>query len=238
MQIRQHLVPSRHQKTYGGVNGRTWITVHETANPAKGATANAHARLQAGGNSRNASWHYQVDSTEVVQSYPDTAQCFHSGGGRDNGNLNSIAIEICVNDGKPHPQAVANAQALVRHLMGLYNIPVERVVQHNYWSGKNCPTNLRKSGWAAFLAGLNQKEEEDDMPTLAEIQKAVWVDRTVYRGGERISAIQELADAKTLALENRAQIAALAKAQGLDPTVLANAVKDAFKSLEVKVVVD
>lgn len=154
MQIRQHLVPSRHQKTYGGVNGRTWITVHETANTTPSANADAHARLQARGNSRNASWHYTVDSEEIVQSYPDTAQCYHSGKGRDIGNLNSIAIEICVNDGKPHPQAVANAQALVRHLMGTYNIPVERVVQHNYWSGKNCPTNLRNGGWGGFIAGL------------------------------------------------------------------------------------
>lgn len=187
MQIRQHIVPSRHQKTYGGVNGRTWITVHETANPAKGATANAHARLQAGGNSRNASWHYQVDSTEIVQSYPDTAQCFHSGGGRDNGNLNSIAIEICVNDGKPHPQAVANAQALVRHLMAEYNIPVERVVQHNHWSGKNCPTNLRQGGWAAFIQGLTPPKPAPE-PTPV-IEKEIEDMHVIHANGGRYALV-------------------------------------------------
>lgn len=156
--IRQHLVPAKHRKTFPGTNPVRYITVHETANTSKGANANAHARLQAGGNSRNASWHYQVDDTEIVQSYPDTARCFHSGKGRDEGNLESIAIEICVNSDGNFAQAVANAQALVRHLMTKYDVPLSNVVQHNFWSGKNCPTNLRVGGnWAEFIQGLTPK---------------------------------------------------------------------------------
>lgn len=156
MHIRQHLVPLKHRKTLPGTNPKKWITVHETANPAKGATANAHARLQAGGNSRNASWHYQVDDQEIVQSYPDDARCLHAGDGATGaGNRESIAIEICVNGGLK-PAAVENATRLIAHLMAKHNIPAERVVQHHHWSGKNCPTNLRRDGWGKLIASLPQ----------------------------------------------------------------------------------
>ena len=34
------------------------------------------------------------------------------------------------------------------------NIPIDRVVQHNYWNGKNCPATIRatEGAWEAFLA--------------------------------------------------------------------------------------
>ena len=35
--------------------------------------------------------------------------------------------------------------------MDKYNISISNVVQHNKWSGKNCPRNLRKSGWGTFI---------------------------------------------------------------------------------------
>lgn len=46
--------------TYGGTNKKQYITVHQTGNTSKGANAQAHAKLQANGNSRSASWHYTV----------------------------------------------------------------------------------------------------------------------------------------------------------------------------------
>src|SRR5690625_735149 len=81
--------------TYSGKNSKKYIIIHETANTRKGANANAHARLQASGNSRQASWHYQVDDKEVVQSFNDDTQCWHAGNRKY--NQQSIGNEIFVN---------------------------------------------------------------------------------------------------------------------------------------------
>ena len=141
--------------TYGDGNGRDWITIHETANTNSGADAEAHADLQSGGNSRDASWHYSVDDHSAYQSYEDTIQCWHAGDGQGTGNLHSIAIEICVNKDGNFAQACANAASLTSDLLDKYGLGIDRVVQHNKWSGKNCPTYLRNGSkgisWADFL---------------------------------------------------------------------------------------
>lgn len=150
--IRNQLVSSR-AVTSSGTNPRRYITIHETANTARGANAQAHANLQSNGFS--ASWHITVDDTQAIRSYPDTVRCWHAGDGSGHGNMSSIGIEICVNSDGNFTRAKANAAAVVRQLRAKYNIPRSRVVQHNHWSGKNCPTNLRRSGWAAFLASTD-----------------------------------------------------------------------------------
>ncbi len=142
--------------TYGGGNPEDYITIHETANTNNGADAEAHADLQSGGNSRDASWHYSVDDHSAYQSFEEDIQCWHAGDGQGPGNLKSIAIEICVNkDGNFH-QAVMNAAELTAQIMEANGIPIGNVVQHNKWSGKNCPTYLRNGSkginWADFIA--------------------------------------------------------------------------------------
>lgn len=152
MEIKQQLVSSR-SKTYGDSNPCNYITIHETANNSKGAGAQVHANLQSNGFS--ASWHYQVDDKEVIQSYPDKVQCWHAGDGRGKGNLESIAIEICVNSDSDFKKAVENTVELVQHLLIKHHIPLSNVVQHNHWSGKDCPHNLRSGSkgvnWATFI---------------------------------------------------------------------------------------
>src|SRR5690625_7632786 len=95
--IRKHLVAKYIAKrvTDNATKTKKLIVINETANTRKGANANAHARLQASGNSRSASWHYQVDDKEIVQSFDDNKQCWHAGSRYY--NQNSIGIEICVN---------------------------------------------------------------------------------------------------------------------------------------------
>ena len=141
--------------TYGGGNPEDYITIHETANTNNGADAEAHADLQSGGNSRDASWHYSVDDHSAYQSFEEDIQCWHAGDGQGSGNMKSIAIEICVNkDGNFH-QAVMNAASLTADIMAANGIPIGNVVQHNKWSGKNCPTYLRNGSkgitWNDFL---------------------------------------------------------------------------------------
>lgn len=155
MQIKKQFV-QRPKAIYGGVNGRKYITIHETGNIKKGTGAAAHANLQSRG--YTASWHWQVDDKLAIQSYPHTAQCWHAGDGRGVGNLQSIAIEICVNEDSGYLTAVKNAITLTKMIMAEENIPPSHVVMHHHWSGKNCPTLLRNGQegitWANFIQQL------------------------------------------------------------------------------------
>src|SRR5699024_3869142 len=135
------------------------IVVHQTANTSKGANAEMHGRLQANGNSRQASWHYQVDDKEAVQSFKDTAQCWHAGNA--NYNKKSIGVEICVNSDGNYKKAVANAIELVKHLMTKHNIPAKNVIRHHDASGKHCPREIMNGKeaitWNNFKAQLSGK---------------------------------------------------------------------------------
>lgn len=155
--IRQQLVPESNvrTRTFGRLNKKKFITIHETANTSKGAGAQAHANLQSNTNPRSASWHWSVDDKLAIQSYDHSVSCWAGGDGRGDGNMNSIHIEICVNSDGDYAQAVQNAAELVCYIMKEENISVDSIVQHNRWSGKNCPTILRNGSrginWAGFI---------------------------------------------------------------------------------------
>ena len=161
MKIRQQLVVSR-DRTYGGTNPALGVVVHETGNRARGATAAAHADLQSSGNVREASWHWTVDDTEAVQSYPHDIRCWPAGDGENGeGNLTRIAVEVCVNEDGDYDKALANAAELVAMIRAEEGIPAENVDQHHAHSGKDCPTILRSRGpaaWAAFVASTEPRE--------------------------------------------------------------------------------
>lgn len=63
MQIKKQFV-QQPKAIYGGVNGRKYITIHETGNIKKGTGAAAHANLQSRG--YTASWHWQVDDKLAI----------------------------------------------------------------------------------------------------------------------------------------------------------------------------
>ena len=155
MNIRQQYVSNiiASKVTSAGINSRQLITVHQTGNTGRGANAAAHANLQAKGNSRAASWHWTVDDTEAVQSFPHTARCWHAG--TTTGNHTSIGVEICVNSDGNYVAALKNAASLIAKLLTELGLPISAVVQHNRWTGKHCPTQIREEkngfGWAEFL---------------------------------------------------------------------------------------
>lgn len=160
VKVRKNIVSSNvaSKVTYGGVNAKRYIVIHETANTSKGANADAHGRLQANGNSRQASWHYSVDDKEAVKSFSDNAQCWHAGNAKF--NKESIGIEICVNSDGDYKKAVDNTISLTKKLMDKHGISADNVVQHNAASGKDCPRYLRAGNkgvtWTQFknrLAG-------------------------------------------------------------------------------------
>lgn len=143
--------------TNGKGNKATEIAIHETGNNNKGTGAQSHANLQKNGNSREASWHYQVDEHGAIQSFEDNIIAWHAG---YNGNRTSIAIEICVNSDGNFKKAVKNASELTTHLMKKHNIPLSRVKQHNAYTGKNCPQRLRSGShginWNQFKKMLGK----------------------------------------------------------------------------------
>jgi len=180
-------------KTYGGGNKRTYITIHETANTSKGANAQAHANLQSNGNARDASWHWQVDDKQAIQSFNHNISCWHGGDGRLGvGNRHSIAIEICVNSDGDFKKAVQNAVALVKHIMLQEKIAIQNVVQHNHWSGKNCPTNLRNGSkgvnWADFIKMVREEvkpvEDKKHVPSKTHADAWKWAKEMKYMNGE------------------------------------------------------
>ena len=156
VKIQTHYITNGRKNRPGGSNPDKWITIHETGNYASSADASAHGNYL---NSDAAvkdmsSWHYTVDDHSIVQHLPDNEQAYHAGDGANGpGNTTSIGIEICVNDGGNFEKAKINAASLVRLLMKEHNIPIENIVQHNKWNGKDCPKTIRATpgGWDAFI---------------------------------------------------------------------------------------
>lgn len=150
------------QFKFKGENPCTYITVHETDNTSRGAGAQAHAAFQKNGGG-GASWHYQVDDKNIIQSYPDTRRLWHAGDGQGHGNMSSIGIETCVNPDSDWDATKQNLAELIVTLMKRHNIPVSKVVQHNYWSGKNCPRKMRANSqkqWNELIAQVKALNRE------------------------------------------------------------------------------
>lgn len=133
-----------------------YITIHDTANPNAGADAKAHTRYLKGDIAASipASWHFTVDDRIIVQHLPLNENGWHAGDGSNGtGNRESIGIEICENRDGVRTEAEKNAAWLTAKLLRDFSLELERVKQHNYWSGKNCPRVLRgrPGGWSSYL---------------------------------------------------------------------------------------
>lgn len=231
MEIREQLVRST-ARVWPGTSRRTSITVHETANPAPGANAQAHANLQSRGNVRSASWHIQVDDRQAIRSYRDDQRCWHAGRRAQD----SIAIEICVNRDGDYDRALANAAKVVRQLRAKYGLGRGAVFQHHGWTGKNCPAVLRASGrWHAFVASTDpgprpvtppQPEPEtswlEDMMATGERQLAD-IAAAIVRDAR---ARERQADAQTAlaAVEAARHVAQMRAQYGYDPDPHSDAV--------------
>ena len=129
----------------------TW---HDTDNRNFGAGADMHARWMADGcrdnygNPTYTSWHFTVDDKKAIQHIPLNEVAWHAGDGSGPGNMTSIAIEECVNYDRDATKTRANAAELHAFLIRELKLPggIEACVQHNFWSGKNCPATIRNAG--------------------------------------------------------------------------------------------
>lgn len=120
----------------------THITIHDTGNDAPAKNQHSCNRNWNNSGDRIASWHLSVDWDSIYQSALTNIRCIHAG----NANSVSVAIEISQSkDAKLQEKAYRNAIALTKILMAYHNIPIKNVVQHNYWTGKDCPYNMRRN---------------------------------------------------------------------------------------------
>lgn len=164
-----------------------YLVIHYTANDGDTAQNNADYFERA---VVTASAHYFVDETEVWQSVREADIAWHCGTSSVYyhpycRNSNSIGVELCsrLKNGQYYftEKTVRNAQALVRELMARYRIPVERIVRHYDVTHKNCPAPFveNTAAWQAFLNGLQQGKEDDDM-TADEVRQLIEQSKTVY----------------------------------------------------------
>lgn len=138
-------------------SGIGYITVHETANKSIGANAEMHRRFtHNGGGAENVSFTYVVDDHEAIELVPRGEKTWQAGDGANGPGNSSTSIEACVNaDGNWTVTKENLAQLIVWLVKNDPNLSIDRVVQHNRWSGKNCPTYLRQTGWNELMSRVN-----------------------------------------------------------------------------------
>lgn len=172
---------STNKNHYDGINKCLFITIHETGNKSKGSNAINHGNYI--NNGSKTTWHYTVDDKQVVKHFKNDAQCWHCGDGKGNGNLNSIGVEMCVNADGDFNKTIANTIELVQHLMNNLNIPLKNVVQHNHWSGKDCPQSIRNGKpmtWENFISSIKYAkpiEVDEPVKVLYKVQVGAYANK-------------------------------------------------------------
>ena len=140
--------------------GTVGVTVHNTGNYKSGTGAENHGKyLQNSGKNLQASWHYAVDDKGVVRCIPENEIAWHAGDKGGDGNYKTIAIEICVNPDSNLTVATNNAAELAADILKRHGLTVENLYQHNHWSGKDCPAEIRKGNpfsWEVFKAVVDR----------------------------------------------------------------------------------
>jgi len=163
-EIKQRLLPDGRSNKPNKQMTPGWLTIHNTDNEAAGATAEAHSRyLLNGSGGEKKSWHYTVDDNDIFQHLRDNEQGWHAGDGSGPGNALSIGIEICMYAGMGEQEAWKNAAWLIARLAKKYGIPLNKIVPHKHWTGKNCPSRILPQ-WTQFLNMIDRELVALDKP--------------------------------------------------------------------------
>lgn len=176
----QFITASRTKQRPGYAMTPQYITIHSTGNPK--STAQNEADYVCYNSDRQASYHYVVDDSQIVQVLPVNEVAWHAGdGGSGTGNRKSVAIEIC--EPGDRKKAVDNAVWLTKELMRDLSIDKAHIKQHHDWSGKDCPRILRDSAyikdgidWAYFMAQIDALQEQEE-PELTQEELEVMLEK-------------------------------------------------------------
>jgi len=80
--------------------------------------------------------------------YSDSYNTISNGGG----NRNGIGIESCIDYGSDYTYTMQILAKLVANLLFDNKLSIDRVTQHNFHSGKDCPQTMRHAGrWTEFI---------------------------------------------------------------------------------------
>lgn len=135
----------------------TTYTIHETGNQYAGAQ-NERNNLQNNGGST--SFHSVVDEKECIRCIPFNKGAYHAG--TTAGNNTSLSLEICTSGLiKAWGRTWDNAVEIVATDLNALGWGVDRLRQHNDWSGKDCPHMIRQRGvWEKFKKDVKNRMEE------------------------------------------------------------------------------
>ena len=159
MKILPRLLPSNSPKRQGILIPES-ITIHETSlgtdlQPAeKNYNRYYHMLLTT---DTTIGFHFLVEAnngeeTRIYQFLETNTATRHTG--HPTGNNQSIGIERLVNVNTDMERAIDAQAMLTATLMHLHHIPMEEVLPHRFWSGKECPARLLAGmygGWNGFM---------------------------------------------------------------------------------------
>ncbi|HEY8364330.1 MAG TPA: N-acetylmuramoyl-L-alanine amidase [Haloplasmataceae bacterium] len=133
-----------------------YLVIHETANTSVGADAFAHYRYWSRDDNAQASTHFVVDSEKIYQMLELNQSAWHVGdnkGHSDITNVNSIGIEVAVNQDGDFTKARQNAIDLTINIMRELKMDISQLKRHYDASGKYCPTNMLQNPvlWDDFV---------------------------------------------------------------------------------------
>lgn len=136
-----------------------WLVIHSTS-----VDANADAVCNSMG-CRRASWHWTVDDSKIINSYPMTYQSWHIGDLKpltNARNKNSISIEMCQSGKQCATKVVLNTAVLITYLVSeeglkhLFPNAVFKLISHSQATGKACPL-LINGETISMLKGIVEK---------------------------------------------------------------------------------
>ena len=131
-------------------------------------------------------------------------------GGNGKGNNETVSIEICVNPDSVFSTACRNTAEITADILKRNGITTARgwVHQHNVWSGKNCPENIRKNGtWNDFLnqvqALLNGQTPSVQTPSTNTGDTVLYrVRKSWVESASQLGAFKDLNNAKDCVNKN------------------------------------
>ncbi|MBF4693888.1 peptidoglycan recognition protein family protein [Fusibacter ferrireducens] len=146
------------------------ITNHNTGNTAPTASANMHAKWMQNVENADETYvgaHLFVDEKSIIQVLPINEVAYHAGDGKGNGNMKTIAVEICENGNIL--KAEEHAKQLNAALILTY--PHFKIYKHQDWSGKYCPrVILGRKSWDAFVEDIQKYVAEATLEMASNVK--------------------------------------------------------------------
>lgn len=200
IQIKEKLIKKGTKRRRGKTMTKcAGVTIHNTGNHDSGADALANATYFC--NSANdsvAGCHYFIDDTDCYCVTPDNEIVEHSG--KRAGNDTTVCIEICDNSDGDLKKATDRGAELAAEILKKKGFSKavwkENLFQHNDWSGKNCPEDIRAGkpyNWDTFINTVNKYIGISEKPqntafTVSRLLKY----KLILMRGEDVRAVQQV----------------------------------------------